>query len=66
MTRFPRRGTPESFGWLRVPAFDDPGFSAWEVPDRNAAFVLLPVGTRRLVQMLPSLPPLPDLVAARR
>ncbi len=62
--RFPRRGTPESFGWLRLPSHDDGEHLGWETPDGEV--VLLLVGVRRLVQMLPSLPPQPDLAAARR
>ena len=61
---FLRRGTPESFGWLRLPVSDQPGRSAWETP--AGAVVLLPVGTRRLVKMLPSLEPVADTTVALR
>ena len=62
--RFPRRGAPESFGWLRVPALDRGEDLAWETPAGDD--VWLQAGVRRLVQLLPSLAPAPDLAAARR
>ena len=62
--RYPRRGSPESFGWLRLPALDRGDDLAWETPGGEVMW--LQVGVRRLVQLLPSLPPQPDGVAARR
>lgn len=57
--RFPRRGSPHTFGWVRAPESDQAGYLAWETPAGEIVLLHHEVGT--LVQFLPCLSPLPDL-----
>lgn len=64
---YPRRGTPESFGWARVPALDSGGGEAWEMPTGD--LILLAPGVRHVVVLVPAQPgaePVVDGVGAER
>lgn len=58
-----RTGSPDTFGWVRAPAFDRDGGTAWERPDGR--FELLAPGVTRIVRFLPSLPGMPDYRALK-
>lgn len=62
--RFPRRGTPESFGCVRVPDRDHFGWLCWELPGGVHVYLHHSVG--RLVQVAADVLPEADTEAVRR
>ena len=59
-----RSGAPHTFGWVRRPAFDHRGATAWERPDGQIE--LLAPGVTRIVRFLPSLQGMPDYRGLKR